>query len=94
VRELIIAPVVLDAGNRGEFKDRVMQALGNRGCDRVEVDMLATESVDSAGLGVLVTLSKMAARERKGALVLRNVHGILRTYLEVTHLDSLFVMEG
>lgn len=79
----------LVSSNRQELK-RLVLAEVDQGARRVVIDFAASGYIDSAGLGMLVSLSKQV-REREGELRLTNVGSDLRTLLELTKLDVLFL---
>jgi anti-sigma B factor antagonist len=56
---------------------------------RFLIDFGQTGYIDSAGLGVLVSLSKKL-RERGGEMRLANLNDDLRTLFVLTKLDTLF----
>ena len=74
--------------NRKELKQKVLDELG-RGERAFTIDFGQTAYVDSAALGVLVSLSKKI-REGGGALRLANLSTELRALLAVTRLDTIF----
>ena len=86
--------VVLDIGEqlvvrgRQEFRDLVLNELekGNR---KFVVDFTRTGYIDSAGLGVLISVSKQI-RAEGGELVLMNLNEDLRSLFHLTKLDTLF----
>jgi anti-sigma B factor antagonist len=78
----------LVAGNRQQLKQAVGEEL-EAGSRRFLIDFADTGYVDSAGLGVLVSLSKKI-REAEGELRLTNLSDDLRTLFELTRLDTLF----
>jgi anti-sigma B factor antagonist len=78
----------LIVGNRQELKQRVLDEL-ERGERRFLIDFARTAYIDSSGLGVLVSLSKMI-REQGGELRLANLNEDLKTLFELTKLDTLF----
>ncbi len=74
--------------NRGEFKECVLARLGEGDTDFI-IDFAKSGYIDSAGLGVLVSLSKRI-REENGRLKLAGLNQDLRTLFELTKLDTLF----
>lgn len=82
----------LIAGNRQQLKDVVLPEI-DRGARHFVVDFANTGYIDSAGLGVLVSLSKKI-RESDGTLRLTNLNEDLRTLFELTKLDTLFTFGG
>jgi len=78
----------LTVANRGELKERVLRRL-EEGDDLFVIDFSKTGYIDSAGLGVLVSLSKRV-REENGRLRLAGLNQDLRTLFELTKLDTLF----
>jgi anti-anti-sigma factor len=77
----------LIVGNRQELKQRVLQEL-EQGERKFVIDFAQTGYIDSSGLGVLVSLSKI--REQGGELRLSSLNEDLRTLFELTKLDTLF----
>ena len=82
----------LIAGNRQQLKDAVVPEI-DRGARHFVIDFADTGYIDSAGLGVLVSLSKKI-RESDGTLRLTNLNDDLRTLFELTKLDTLFTFGG
>lgn len=81
----------LVAGNRQQLREAVMNEV-ERGARSVVIDFVDTGYVDSAGLGVLVSLSKRI-READATLRLVNLNEDLRTLFELTRLDTLFDLD-
>jgi anti-sigma B factor antagonist len=82
----------LIAGNRQQLKDVVLPEI-DRGARHFVIDFADTGYIDSAGLGVLVSLSKRI-RESDATLRLANLNEDLRTLFELTKLDTLFSFGG
>lgn len=82
----------LVAGNRQQLREAVVNEI-ERGARSVIIDFADTGYVDSAGLGVLVSLSKRV-REVNASLRLVNLNEDLRTLFELTRLDTLFDLDG
>jgi anti-sigma B factor antagonist len=82
----------LIAGNRQQLKEAVLPEI-DRGARQFVIDFADTGYIDSAGLGVLVSLSKRI-RESNGTLRLANLNEDLRTLFELTKLDTLFSFGG
>lgn len=82
----------LIAANRQQLRDAITSEIA-RGSRRFVIDFADTGYIDSAGLGVLVSLSKRI-READGALRLTNLKGDLRTLFELTKLDTLFALDA
>lgn len=78
----------LIVSNRQELKQRVLDE-ADAGGRKFLVDFARTGYIDSAGLGVLVSLSKRL-RELGGDLRLANLNDDLQTLFELTKLDTLF----
>jgi anti-sigma B factor antagonist len=78
----------LIVSNRQELKQRVLDE-AEQGARRVLVDFARTGYIDSAGLGVLVSLAKRL-RELGGDIRLANLNDDLQTLFELTKLDTLF----
>ena len=78
----------LIVSNRQELKQRVLDE-AEAGARKFLVDFGRTGYIDSAGLGVLVSLAKRL-RELGGDLRLANLNDDLQTLFELTKLDSLF----
>ncbi len=78
----------LIVSNRQELKQRVLDE-AEGGARKILVDFAKTGYIDSAGLGVLVSLAKRL-RELGGDLRLANLNDDLRTLFELTKLDTLF----
>lgn len=78
----------LIVSNRQELKQRVLDE-AEAGGRKILVDFARTGYIDSAGLGVLVSLAKRL-RELGGDIRLANLNDDLRTLFELTKLDTLF----
>ena len=78
----------LVVGNRQELKQAVLEEV-ERGERKFIIDFSRTGYIDSAGLGILVSVSKKV-RESGGELRLTNLNDDLRTLFELTKLDVLF----
>lgn len=77
----------LSVGTRQALKDLVLEAL-ERGERRFLVDFSRAGFVDSAGLGVLVSLHKKVV-DRDGSLALTGLSDEFRNLLSLTKLDTL-----
>jgi anti-anti-sigma factor len=97
IRTVVTAPTTLGIASREDFRRQAMEALGHvrAAADSSElvIDLSGTDSVDSAGLGVLVLIRRRAADEGK-TVRLRGVSEELRFLLAVTRLDDRFVIEA
>ena len=80
----------LIVSNRQELKQRVLDE-AEQGARKVLVDFAGTGYIDSAGLGVLVSLAKRL-RELGGDIRLANLNDDLKTLFELTKLDTLFAI--
>lgn len=78
----------LSVRNRQEVKQAIVAEIENGALNFV-LDFARTESIDSAGLGLLVSLNK-AIRWRRGELTLTHLNSELRALLRLTRLDSIF----
>ena len=78
----------LIVSNRQELKKRVLDE-AEGGARKIVVDFARTGYIDSAGLGVLVSLAKRL-RELGGDIRLANLNDDLQTLFELTKLDTLF----
>lgn len=78
----------LIVSNRQELKQRVLDE-AEAGARKILVDFARTGYIDSAGLGVLVSLAKRL-RELGGDIRLSNLNDDLHTLFELTKLDTLF----
>ena len=82
----------LVASNRQELRQAVLAEL-DAGTRRFMIDFERTGYIDSAGLGILVSLSKRI-REQRGELRLARLSDDLQTLFHLTKLDTLFEFEG
>lgn len=89
-RDVVIVEIEgqLIVSNRQELKQRVLDE-AEAGARKVLVDFAKTGYIDSAGLGVLVSLAKRL-RELGGDIRLANLNDDLQTLFELTKLDTLF----
>jgi anti-anti-sigma factor len=93
-RELA-GPVNLGLETRIEFRKaavELMEAMTQPG-SRLIIDLTATRTVDSAGLGVLMLIQRHAA-ERRLRVVLKRPNDELKFLLALTKLDDLFDLEA
>jgi anti-sigma B factor antagonist len=81
----------LVASNRQELKQAVLDEL-DRGARQFRIDFERTGYIDSAGLGVLVALSKRI-RDQRGELRLAHLSDDLQSLFHLTKLDTLFVLD-
>jgi anti-sigma B factor antagonist len=81
----------LVTSNRQELKRAVFEEL-DRGVRHVRLDLAKTGYIDSAGLGLLLQLSKKI-RELGGELHVANPNADFRTLFRLTKLDTLLQME-
>lgn len=91
---VLVAPDALDLESHGDFRLEAVQVLGAmpEGAGRLVVDLSATRSVDSTGLGALIQVRRYAARRRL-VVRLRGVSAELRSLLALTKLEHLFEVE-
>ena len=84
-------PEHLGLETRAAFRQEAMALLSSLPEDggRLVIDLQATRSVDSAGLGVLMLVQRRAA-ERNQVVVLNRPNDELRFLLVLTKLDDLF----
>ena len=86
--------VLLDVGEqlvirgRQDLRDAVVQQL-EKGEKKFVIDFSRTGYIDSAGLGVLIAISKQV-NAQGGELVLSNLNEDLRSLMQLTKLDTLF----
>ena len=89
------APVDLGLESRIEFRRAAQELLDSmpQAGGRLVIDLTATRTVDSAGLGVLMLVQRHAA-ERRQRVLLRNPNDELRFLLALTKLQDLFDLEA
>lgn len=89
------APVDLGLDSRVEFRQAAVELLDAipQAGGLLVIDLTATRSVDSAGLGVLMLVQRHAA-ERRHRVLLRNPNDELRFLLALTKLHDLFELEA
>jgi len=90
----LAAPEILGLETRVEIRRAAAQLLEGmpEGSGRLVIDLTHTREVDSAGLGALMLIQRMAA-ERRQVVVLRNPSDEIRFLLTLTKLYDLFVVE-
>jgi anti-sigma B factor antagonist len=81
----------LAADDRPELRRAVLGELAD-GAHTVRFDFAAAGYIDGAGLGLLVSLSRLA-REHTADVTLANLNDDLRMLFTLTKLDTLFVIE-
>lgn len=93
--KIVAAPEALGLESRVAFRRAASELLGQlpEGAGRLVIDLTATRSVDSAGLGALMLIQRKAAERRLG-VCLRGVNDELRFLLVLTKLDDLFELES
>ena len=91
----LAAPEILGLETRVEIRRAAAQLLEGmpEGSGRLVIDLTHTREVDSAGLGALMLIQRMAA-ERRQAVVLRNPNEEVRFLLTLTKLYDLFIVEA
>jgi anti-anti-sigma factor len=90
----LAAPETLGLETRVEVRHAAARLLEGmpEGTGRLVIDLTGTREVDSAGLGVLMLIQRMAA-ERRQLVVLRNPSEEVRFLLTLTKLYDLFIVE-
>lgn len=90
----IAAPATLGLETRSDFRAQAIALLEEmpEGSGALVVDLSATRSMDSAGLGALMLVQRRAG-ERRQPVVLSNLSDELRCLLAITKLDDLFEFE-
>jgi anti-sigma B factor antagonist len=86
VEVIIEGELVVDSSR--ELKQAILEELDG-GARRVRIDLERAGYIDSAGLAMLVSLSKRF-REAGAELRLAHLNGDLRTLFQLTKLDTLF----
>jgi len=100
VRELmleervVVAPEELGLDTRIEFRREALSHVDHMraGAGRLVIDLSATHSVDSTGLGALIMVQRRAT-QRRVHVTLRGVNEDLRFLLVLTKLEDLFELE-
>ena len=91
----LVAPEILGLETRVEIRRAAVELLEGlpEGTGRLVVDLTHTRQVDSAGLGALMLIQRMAAQRRQ-VVVLRNPSEEVRFLLTLTKLYDLFLVES
>lgn len=91
---VVVAPEELGLESRNEFRREAFSRVDHmrRGAGRLVIDLSATRSVDSTGLGALIMVQRRAA-QRRVHVTLRGVNEELRFLLVLTKLEDLFEVE-
>ena len=91
----LAAPETLGLETRVAIREAAEQLLEEmpEGSGRLVIDLTHTNEVDSAGLGALMLIQRLAA-ERRQPVVLRNPSEELRFLLTMTKLYDLFSVES
>ncbi len=94
MEKVLIAPEALSLEHRSAFRREAVEMLDSVpvGDGRLVIDLCATGSVDSAGLGALVLVQRHAAARRQ-VVRLRGPNDEIRLLLMLTKLDDLFEVE-
>lgn len=82
----------IDAANSKNIQEFLAEKLSTN-CRSLTLDLQEVTSIDSSGLGILVTTFKQL-KERGGHLNLSHVSPGILAILEQTHLDKVFLIEG
>ena len=90
----LAAPEILGLDTRVEIRRVAAQLLEGmpEGTGRLVIDLTNTREVDSAGLGALMLIQRMAAARRQ-VVALRNPSEEVRFLLALTKLQDLFIIE-
>ena len=91
----LAAPVTLGLETRVAIRqeaERLLEEMPD-GSGRLVIDLTHTRKVDSAGLGALMLIQRLAA-ERRQPVVLRNPSEEIRFLLTMTKLYDLFTVEA
>ena len=81
----------LTTHDRQELRRAVLEAL-DRGVRQFRIDFARVSSIDSSGLGALVSLAKHI-REGRADLRLANLNRELRTLFALTKLDTILAID-
>jgi len=73
-----------------KLREDALASLERGACSRVEADLSRLDYIDSAGLGVLISLHKRCAR-KGGSLVVRGLSGNVKELFEITRMDKVFL---
>jgi anti-anti-sigma factor len=91
----LAAPEILGLDTRVAIRqeaERLLEEMPD-GSGRLVIDLTHTRTVDSAGLGALMLIQRVAA-ERRHAVVLRNPSEEIRFLLTITKLYDLFIVDS
>jgi len=93
-QRVVVAPAELDLDTRVAFRREAVETLDAMAAAAaiLVIDLSATRSVDSAGLGALMLIQRRAA-ERRITVRLRGLSEDLRFLLALTRLEDLFEVE-
>jgi anti-anti-sigma factor len=91
----LAAPETLGLETRVAIRQEAEQLLEEmpEGSGRLVIDLMHTRQIDSAGLGALMLVQRLAA-DRRQSVVLRNPSEEIRFLLTITKLYDLFVVEA
>ena len=91
---VVVAPQELGLDSRIEFRREAFSRVDNmpRGAGRLVIDLNATRSVDSTGLGALIMVQRRAAKRRVHVKLI-GVNEELRFLLVLTKVEDLFELE-
>ena len=92
---VLAGPVNLGLETRVEFRKAAVELMDSMSqpAGRLVIDLTATRTVDSAGLGVLMLIQRHAA-ERRLRVVLKRPNDELKFLLALTKLDDLFDLDA
>lgn len=77
----------------GKLREEAIALLGQHPVRTVDVDLSGLNYIDSAGLGVLISLHKRCARNG-GHLAVRGLSGAVKELFEITRLDRVFPQQA
>lgn len=78
----------LTVNQAGDLRERLL-AYTEKGLGRFVIDMSKVEFIDSAGLGVFVTIHKRA-RQLQGGVAISGLRGLPKEVFELTRLIKVF----
>lgn len=85
---LVVWTGIFDAAESAKIQQGLIDYIyqGNR---MISIDLSGIEYIDAAGLGVLVSINKVAMKNG-GHVEIRGLHGMGKDLFELTRLDKVF----
>ena len=88
--EIIVLPARLSMAESGDIRESI-NALIEKGCEHLVLDLEQVNFIDSSGLSVLVSTLKAVTPHQGGVVLLSPSNGV-RSLIELTRLHQVFAI--